>query len=372
MTQKLKMRFSALVAVALLGGPPGVAAFQPASTANARRFGGVRSTTTSTSSFRMATSPDGPDADEAVGASASPRRSGRRTTEKRRLREKARTFGQLLSERMDTMGAAGYRDDEEAGDEALEGQQPGDDALSRNIRSLVPLQAGVVKTGLQVAVVVWLVRKWMKTISKDKMLKGDTITEADDAELHAWTCNNCGATLYVAKGKEWRYFPKNYKCYLCGNKGQENFVDTRSEIIERVGDNYEFLDPWDALTPKEQKELLKECGGDEEKAQLKAVEMAADKAEAEKAELRAATEEAVAGADALLGIGEDEEGEEGGAPDGAEGGAETEAKAEGSEGSSGDDSSAEAAPAAAPAPAPEAKTKPAGDEGDFDALDMDM
>jgi len=273
-----------------------------------------------------------------------------------RLRERARTFGQLLSERMDTMGAAGYRDEIE--EKASLERGPGEeDSLSRKIRSLVPMEAGVVKTGVQVAVVVWLVRKWMKVISRDKMLKGDSITEAEDAELHAWTCNNCGATLYVAKGKEWRYFPKNYKCYLCGNKGRENFSDTRNEIIERVGDDYEFLDPWEALTPKEQKALLKECGGDEEKAQKRAIEMAAEKAgKSAPGETKAASEEAVAEAEALLGIGE-------------------EGAAEGEE-NAGSGSSAEATPEPSPTPAPK-KSAPApapakeGDD-DLDELDMDM
>ena len=129
-------------------------------------------------------------------------------------------------------------------------------------------------------------------MSKDQKLTKDTISAADDAQLHSWTCNKCKATLFVAKGKEWRYFPKNYKCYLCGNVGRDNFSDTRKEVIERVQDDYDFLDPWEALTKTEQKELLEECEGDEERAKQTAIRRAAKAL----AETKAVEEEAAAAA----------------------------------------------------------------------------
>ena len=51
-------------------------------------------------------------------------------------------------------------------------------------------------------------------------------------ELHAFTCENCGFTIFPARGREGKFFPDNYKCMQCGAP-KEAFFDRREEV--RVG-----------------------------------------------------------------------------------------------------------------------------------------
>ena len=298
---------------------------------------------------------------------------------RKRAMAKARTFGQLMKQRMDTMDAA-FGQDTDVEVISADGNRPssgGGDA-----KGLVPMQAGVVKTGIQIAVAVWLFKKIKKMVGgKGKSAEDDGVTrtkEEDDA-LHAWTCNNCGATLFVARGKEFRYFRKDHKCYVCGNTGRENFTNTRGDIIERTGDDFEGTQYWESLPKKEQRKWMKEAFGDETIAMKMAIDQWRKdngiEVEPAPAEVVAQVEKAVGGSggeeDSLLDEVADEAGEEEAAA------APTE---EATAASSGEESGpaptpapAVSAPVPTPAPKPKPVPKPAApafdDDDIFDQLD---
>ena len=96
------------------------------------------------------------------------------------------------------------------------------------------------------------------------------ITSKEDeekAKLEALTCKNCGATIFIAKGRKWFQMPRGYECYVCGASGNENFENTRDELLEEIDDDYfDYEKPLDFVTAAERRKLMKEAGGDEEKA----------------------------------------------------------------------------------------------------------
>jgi len=49
-------------------------------------------------------------------------------------------------------------------------------------------------------------------------------TEAEETELHEFCCENCGYTMFPARGREGKFFPKNFKCPSC-DAPQESFFD---------------------------------------------------------------------------------------------------------------------------------------------------
>jgi hypothetical protein len=96
------------------------------------------------------------------------------------------------------------------------------------------------------------------------------ITSKEDEEkanLEAMTCNDCGSTIFIAKGRKWFQMPKGYTCYCCGSTGEDAFSNTRKDLLEEVDDDYfEYEKPLDFVTAAERKKLMKEAGGDESKA----------------------------------------------------------------------------------------------------------
>lgn len=98
-------------------------------------------------------------------------------------------------------------------------------------------------------------------------------TKEQDDQLRAYTCKNCGSTLFIARNREW-YFEGDtglagLGCYTCGAKGKENFVMNRKEIVEEMGEDDDYFDfekPLDFVTAAERKALLKATGGNEEEA----------------------------------------------------------------------------------------------------------
>jgi hypothetical protein len=61
--------------------------------------------------------------------------------------------------------------------------------------------------------------------------------------------------------------PKGYTCYCCGASGEENFTNTRDELLDEIDDDYfDYEKPLDFVTAAERKRLMKEAGGDEAKA----------------------------------------------------------------------------------------------------------
>jgi hypothetical protein len=108
-----------------------------------------------------------------------------------------------------------------------------------------------------------------------------TNKEQEDA-LRAYTCLNCGSSIFIARNREW-YFEGGtgiggLGCYACGAKGKDNFVMDRERLKEEVGDDDDYFDferPLDFVTAAERKQLLKETAGDEEAANQMLVDQAA-------------------------------------------------------------------------------------------------
>eukprot|EP00538_Stauroneis_constricta_P006860 CAMPEP_0119572776 /NCGR_PEP_ID=MMETSP1352-20130426/44793_1 /TAXON_ID=265584 /ORGANISM="Stauroneis constricta, Strain CCMP1120" /LENGTH=424 /DNA_ID=CAMNT_0007622463 /DNA_START=43 /DNA_END=1315 /DNA_ORIENTATION=- len=124
-----------------------------------------------------------------------------------------------------------------------------------------------------------------------------TSKEQED-DLKAFTCKNCGSTLFIAKTREFFFEGGTglggLGCFTCGAKGADNFVMDRDRIVEDVGDlddYFEYERPLDFVSRAERRKLMKEAGGDEEKANqilleretTPAAELEAKKAQKEKA-----------------------------------------------------------------------------------------
>ena len=81
------------------------------------------------------------------------------------------------------------------------------------------------------------------------------------------TCNNCGSTIFIAKGRKWFQMPKGYTCYCCGASGEDAFTNTREELLEEIDDDYfDYEKPLDFVSAAERRRLMKQAGGDETKA----------------------------------------------------------------------------------------------------------
>lgn len=94
-----------------------------------------------------------------------------------------------------------------------------------------------------------------------------------EKDLKAFTCKNCGSTLFIAKTREFFFEGSTgiggLGCFTCGKKGAENFIMDRERIVDDVADMddyFEYERPLDFVTAAERRKVLKEAGGDEEKA----------------------------------------------------------------------------------------------------------
>ncbi len=100
------------------------------------------------------------------------------------------------------------------------------------------------------------------------------ITSKDqEKDLKAFTCKKCGSTLFIAKTREFFFEGDTgiggLGCFACGAKGKENFVMDRDRIVEDVADlddYFEYERPLDFVSRAERRALMKEAGGDENKA----------------------------------------------------------------------------------------------------------
>ena len=100
------------------------------------------------------------------------------------------------------------------------------------------------------------------------------ITSKDqEKDLKAFTCKKCGSTLFIAKTREFFFEGDTgiggLGCFACGAKGKENFVMDRDRIVEDVADMddyFEYERPLDFVSRAERRKLMKEAGGDENKA----------------------------------------------------------------------------------------------------------
>jgi len=111
------------------------------------------------------------------------------------------------------------------------------------------------------------------------------ITSREDevkAKLEALTCKSCGATIFIAKGRKWFQMPRGYECYCCGASGNDNFENTRDDLLEEIDDDYfDYEKPLDFVTAAERRKLMKEAGGDEAKALALLTQQNAEAAEGE-------------------------------------------------------------------------------------------
>lgn len=179
------------------------------------------------------------------------------------IRKKSlRTFGHILMERSDTLRSAGFYDANKISNEEEQEYHE-------------PLMAGA-KTNLTLFALA-LGYKWYRSIFINKMAIWErqpqwntVITSKEDEEkanLEALTCNNCGAIIFIAKGRKWFQVPRGYECYVCGASGNDNFTNTREDLLEEIDDDYfDYEKPLDFVTAAERKKLMKEAGGDEELA----------------------------------------------------------------------------------------------------------
>jgi predicted RNA-binding Zn-ribbon protein involved in translation (DUF1610 family) len=173
---------------------------------------------------------------------------------------KISNYGQALLQRTDALRIAGFSPNE---------------PNSKSIDTTYPLLSGL-KAGLLIfAIAVGM--KFYRAFFVNKLNPwerqpawGSVITSKEDEEksnLEAMTCNNCGSTLFIAKGRKWFQFPTDYECYACGAKGAENFTNMRREIKETFDDDeFEYQNPLDLLSSSEKRKLMKLAGGDEAKA----------------------------------------------------------------------------------------------------------
>lgn len=98
-------------------------------------------------------------------------------------------------------------------------------------------------------------------------------SKEQEKDLKAYTCLNCGSTIFIAKTREFFFEGDTgiggLGCFACGAKGKENFVMDRDRIVDDVADMddyFEYERPLDFVSRAERRKLLKEAGGSEERA----------------------------------------------------------------------------------------------------------
>ena len=108
-----------------------------------------------------------------------------------------------------------------------------------------------------------------------------------EKDLKAYTCKNCGSTLFIAKNREWFFKGDTglggLGCFTCGAKGDDNFVMDRDRILEDVGDDDDYFDyerPLDFVTAAERRALLKKAKGDEDVANQMLVDQSKEESSA--------------------------------------------------------------------------------------------
>jgi len=98
-------------------------------------------------------------------------------------------------------------------------------------------------------------------------------SKEQEKDLKAFTCKNCGSTIFIAKTREFFFEGDTgiggLGCFSCGAKGADNFIMDRDRIIEDVGDDddyFEYEQPLDFVSRAERRKVLQEAQGDEDKA----------------------------------------------------------------------------------------------------------
>ena len=110
-------------------------------------------------------------------------------------------------------------------------------------------------------------------------------SKEQEKDLKAFTCKTCGSTIFIAKTREFFFEGDTgiggLGCFSCGTKGADNFLMDRDRICEDVADiddYFEYERPLDFISAAERRQVLKETGGDEDKANELLVERENEKA----------------------------------------------------------------------------------------------
>lgn len=131
--------------------------------------------------------------------------------------------------------------------------------------------------------------------------------------MHAYTCKKCGATIFIAKGREWRFFSPFVECSNCGAKGKENFYDRRKEIVDEVDDGtfiYESFVDYN-MSKRAQKKMMEEKKRvEEQQKKFEAEEAARLQVETQEEESVGVATEPVATVVEKVNVEEDKEKEE--------------------------------------------------------------
>mmetsp|Transcript_13649 Transcript_13649/g.34314 ORF Transcript_13649/g.34314 Transcript_13649/m.34314 type:complete len:381 (+) Transcript_13649:194-1336(+) len=136
-------------------------------------------------------------------------------------------------------------------------------------------------------------------------------SKEQEKDLKAFTCKNCGSTIFIAKSREF-FFEGNtgiggLGCFACGAKGKDNFIMDRDRIVEDVADiddYFEYERPLDFISAADRRKVLKETGGDEDAANALLVERENAKASTES---QAAADAVVNGATGTMEADADDE-----------------------------------------------------------------
>mmetsp|Transcript_10471 Transcript_10471/g.14841 ORF Transcript_10471/g.14841 Transcript_10471/m.14841 type:complete len:358 (+) Transcript_10471:160-1233(+) len=195
-----------------------------------------------------------------------------RSMENQQMQPNRNTRLQRVLDRLDTLKAAGYDHD---------------------TSMQVSAKGGIILFCLAFCYKWYRARFINKIPVWDRQPQWNTVitNREQEKELKAFTCKNCGSTIFIARHRNWFFEGPTgiggLGCYSCGAKGKDNFIMDRDRIVEDLGDEDDYFDyerPLDFVSAAERRSLLKEAGGDEEKANQALV----DKAEAEEAAARAA------------------------------------------------------------------------------------
>uniref|UniRef100_A0A6U3SCW8 Uncharacterized protein n=1 Tax=Ditylum brightwellii TaxID=49249 RepID=A0A6U3SCW8_9STRA len=160
-----------------------------------------------------------------------------------------------VSYRMDTLRSAGFYDSQDRG---LEPQL----AFIGKVKDAVTI-VGFMYVSWKVIAFLWEYGIRRTSYLPNMLITSKAMEEK--ADLKALECQVCGSTIFLARGRDHMF---GQKCSNCGAPGKEAFVNIRKELVETIDDDY-----WetgghaiDFLSRHEKKKLLKEAGGNEEKA----------------------------------------------------------------------------------------------------------
>lgn len=172
------------------------------------------------------------------------------------VRQRIKNTGRTVWERMDTLKAAGLYED---------GMEPMQSGFKANVGMLVG--AFLFK---------WYRARYVTKIPVwDRQPQWNMVVTSpeQEKELHAYSCKQCGSTIFIARHREWFFKGGNTECTNCGATGEENFVDIRGEVIDSIDDDYfDYESPLDFVSAAERRKLVKQAGGDEELAKQIAID----------------------------------------------------------------------------------------------------